>query len=456
MTRLDVYALQTDPGTGDVEIIRGGQAAKGAFWSSDDGRVQLATRIADLPQAKLRPDALAFYMAQMAQGAVEQRISTDTLFKGVSKAPAAGRTVISRPGGGFSVTPFAPAAEIEPGLSEEVLAQRLKEALLDTARALVSEHESIAVEASGGVDSTLMAALARRVLPANTPIRAISLLYPFYEFRRERQFIDIAVATYDGEHVCFDGSACLSFADLELDQPLSEPSLVLAGLAQHRVILSAVARPGALLLNGNGGDSLFALGPLRQLRYKVEARRLDWMSAAFHASFSGHLGVFRNYFEQTPEHDHAAFLSGGDLDDRWIEREIAPAYGVTRSHLFLHSDILPLVSALWTREPEPPTGKWILARHFGDLVPEAILHRPGKVAYDGLYARAFRAARPALEGIVTAHGDHLAAVGIDVGRLLTHVDRVAKGSTEGDLELAAVLTYLIWLQGWQRAGRGLL
>lgn len=453
MARLDEFSVRQSAENDAVSVIRGAQSRCSAYWRL--GESGFAREVRDLPGVALRRDALALYMAQMSDGPVEQTIFARTLFEGVRKAPAGHRVTIRADEGDLIVAPLLPASPVEAGLGVEALVGRLKEALLDTARDLVADRQDVWVEASGGIDSTLMGALARRVMPAGSRLHAVSLLYPYYEFRRERQFIDRAVRWLGARHICLDGSTCLSFSDLNTSVALSEPSLVLAGLAQHCAVFNAVDRCGSLLLNGNGGDYLFALCPERKLRFRTEPRRFEWMSEEFHANVLANFNPFRDHYRNHSANNEAAFLGGSEIDDRWIEREIAPTYGVDRTHLFLDPQILPLIRALWQSQDRAPSGKWIISQYFADLVPPEIVSRPGKVAYNGLYCRAYRAASGRLFALIRSHAGHLESVGIRPNLLYAHLDRLSNGELDGDLEVSVVITYLIWLRGWACAGRSL-
>ncbi len=451
--RLDSFAVDQNGSGGAVRIERGGQAAKAAYWPQR-ANPQVVPAISELADLRLRPDALAFYMATMAQGPVEQRVVSETLFENVRKAPAGLNTIVET-SGEAKLFPRAPAP-LEPGLSEETMARRLKEALLDTARDVLAGRSTVWLEASGGIDSTLMGALARRVLPAGSRMNTLSILYPYYEFRRERRFIDIAVAALSGTPTFLDGARCLSFSDLDAGGALSEPSLVMAGLAQHRAMFAAVNEPDALLLTGNGGDNLFALGPDRQPRFTSKLAQHDWMSNAFATALAAHFERLRDHYAKHAWANDEAFQSGSDLDDRWTEREITSRLGIHRTHLFLTPDILSLISGLWRQRPTPAQGKWILVRYFEDLIPSEILHRTGKVAYNGLYVRAYRAASRNLVAMVNRHRDHLDSMGVSANGLALHIDRLRDGKLEGDLEVSTVVTYLMWLEGWARSGRPLI
>lgn len=453
MDRLDRFRIFKSDNSRITHVVRGAQAALSAYWKVERGAHELTTSVQSFGELKLRSDALAFYMAVMAQGPVEQRIVSETLFESVSKTPAAHTTSFGFESESVITTPIPTYSRVEPGLSEPVLASRLKEALLETALEITREHDNIWLEASGGIDSTLMGGLAKRVKPKGRAINAVTLVYPYYEFRRESRFADIAVASLGANHVRLDGASCLSFSDLALEHPTSEPSLVLAGLGQHRKVFGAVQGQAALLLNGNGGDSLFALGPERQLRYQTPPRQLDWMSPEFFAAFSAHLAKLRDHFS---DGSGSEFLTGGNLDDRWIEREILPSSDITRTHLFMDPAVPALVAALWERVERPEHGKWILKRHFSELIPQEILHRPGKVAYNGIYVRAYRAAIAKLTSMVESYSDHLRETGISPDALKNHMLQLGKGKLDGDLEVSVVITYLMWLEGWKCSGKPLL
>jgi asparagine synthetase B (glutamine-hydrolysing) len=451
--RLDAFEAN-EGRTGEIEVYRGAQSTRSYYWTQVGGEIVSAQRISDLPRPQLRSDAIAFYMSTMSQGAYEDRFTGQTVFRDVRKASAACITTIDRVTASSRqeavFRPYAPYV----GYPASTLASWLRELLVDTARRLIGDDDEIWLETSGGIDSTLMGAIARLAVPRKLKIHSISLSYPYYEFRRERSFIDCAVRWLASRPVLLDGSACLSFSSDEVPLAFSEPSLIIAGLAQHLAVLGAVGGRDGLLLNGNGGDGLFALGPLRQPGFDRAPERCEWMDDSFFADYAGHRSALARHC-LAPDSASENFLSGGYIDDRWTERELAPALNVRRNHLFLHEEIPPIVHALWSQLEEHPCGKWILLRHFQDLIPEQILRRPQKVAYNGLYCRAYRAARDKMHALIDRYADYLEAAGIVRHVLQRHVSRLADGNSGGDLEVSVVITFLLWLEGWRRHGMAL-
>ena len=102
--------------------------------------------------------------------------------------------------------------------------------------------------------------------------------------------------------------------------------------------------------------------------------------------------------------------------------------------------------------PQPTSNeaeaKSILARALADLLPDAVTGRKGKVAYDGVWMRAY-----------AVHGEHIARtiersapvlqhIGASPNWLLARVRRLAAWAPVSDREVLAAYAVAVWLVSW--------
>jgi asparagine synthase (glutamine-hydrolysing) len=147
----------------------------------------------------------------------------------------------------------------EPELfeGEEVLRLRLREALEERVRALLPEDAPVAVSLSGGIDSSLIAALAARFNAR--PTRTFSITFgPAY--KDELAWSSLVAEHCGTEHTIVELGAEAIAAHLDdtiacLDKPNGDPLTV-----PNALLFRAMAEEAPVALNGEGGDPCFG-GP---------------------------------------------------------------------------------------------------------------------------------------------------------------------------------------------------
>lgn len=314
--------------------------------------------------------------------------------------------------------------------------------MIETARSVIRGDTDIWLEASGGIDSTLMGSIAKIVKP-NITINTISLLYPYYEFRREKRFIDSAINFLGGNPLYLDGSKSLSFDSIGSSYLFSEPNLLMAGIAQQKMILESVSMKNGLLLNGNGGDRLFSLGPFFEQGVVLKEYKHKWMDDFFFERLQFSRNEIRKFNKFSSGEN---FISGVSIDDRWTEREFAPYFDVRRTHFFLDNEVTSIIHALWSVEKEAGDGKWILKKYLPELFPYDIISRPKKVAYNALYVRSYKKNLNKILALIDEFNEELRGYGVNPKLLSEHVVNISNGKLDGDLEVSSVITFLMWLK----------
>jgi asparagine synthase (glutamine-hydrolysing) len=180
-----------------------------------------------------------------------------TLARGVLALPAGTRLVIGR--AGLRLEPFWKLpGEAPPSSDEGVLRERLRSALQDAVQRMLPEADhALGATLSGGIDSSLVLALARRQHPGG--LRAYSVSFG-REYPNELEF-SAQVAAHCGvaqtvvevrpEHIetCFDRT--IGALSVPNGDPLTVPNAMLFARA---------AQDTNVVLNGEGGDPCFG-GP---------------------------------------------------------------------------------------------------------------------------------------------------------------------------------------------------
>ena len=165
---------------------------------------------------------------------------------------------------------FAP----DPTLPDKEHLERLETALVDAVESHLVADVPVGVFLSGGIDSSLITALAAR--SASTPLQTYSISFPNSP-HDEAPFARSVSAALGTRHREFafqpdDYSRILTDAAALFDQPLADPS-VLPLMALSR----AAAEEVKVVLTGDGGDELFA-GYRKYRRMASPPGNLAWLS----------------------------------------------------------------------------------------------------------------------------------------------------------------------------------
>lgn len=179
-----------------------------------------------------------------------------TLMGGVSQLPAAHYTILS-PGGGFRPTKYWEVHyDIDYDHTERWFSERLQELLEDSVRLHLRADVEVGSYVSGGVDSSLLAAMARTVRPEGS-FKAFNGRFTdgidFDESRyaqalADEQGMQLHVADID-EQDFVDHIAKVIW---HLDQPTAGP-----GAFPQYMVSKRVGENIKVVLGGQGGDEIF-------------------------------------------------------------------------------------------------------------------------------------------------------------------------------------------------------
>ncbi len=238
-----------DSTRGRLVLARDPYGIKPVYYRDSGGEIEFASELRALPRGEIDLDALdAFLAFNSVPGPL-------TIFRDVRKLQAG--HVLTWEKGRSEITRYArpapvPADEVREG-DEAELVEELRARLRDSVRAHLVSDVPVGVLLSGGIDSSLLAALAAE--ETSEPLRTFSIGF------EERSFDELADArlvaeryrTQHRELVLRPDAALLlpALADA-FDEPFADssalPTYLVAQLAAEDVKVA---------LSGEGGDELF-------------------------------------------------------------------------------------------------------------------------------------------------------------------------------------------------------
>lgn len=179
-----------------------------------------------------------------------------TLVRGVTKLEPGQTLRVRADGRRERWTYWRPSLEAPPGKGDlRALGEELDDLLQTVTRSHLAADVPVGIFLSGGLDSSLLAALARGPKPLKAWAARYPEHYPGYDesawARRVAEHLGIALETVDlGPSVAPEALRELSY---HLDEPMADPTAIpLDGLAR------AAGREETVMLSGEGADELFA------------------------------------------------------------------------------------------------------------------------------------------------------------------------------------------------------
>jgi asparagine synthase (glutamine-hydrolysing) len=242
---------------------------KPLYWARHRGGLVFASELkalmadAEFPR-RLSPEGLAYYLSF---GYVP---GDQCILQGVHKLKPAHCLTWSPVTGVAAVRRYwdIPAAQPDNGCGAEELTDELQRLLTSAVSEQLIADVPLAVLLSGGVDSSLVTAVAARAASGN--VRTFTVTLPDHPQLDERRFA-AAVASYLGtDHVelPLDQSSVDLIQKLaaQYDEPIADSSMIPTYL-----LARTVARQCKVVLGGDGGDELFG----GYLSYQSALRRDD-------------------------------------------------------------------------------------------------------------------------------------------------------------------------------------
>ncbi len=416
------YAVHDDA-DGSTLLVRDRLGILPLYYAATDSMIAFASEAKAL--LLLLPDPPVVDEASLDAYLTRRAVPAPaTLFRGISKLPPGHLAEITCDGR-FSVRPYwqLPAADTTTATSDAEAVGSVREALEQAVAENLVADVPVGAYLSGGLDSSLITALASR--------RTLGPIRTFAAGFGDAKADDLPFARLVSEHLGTEHTEVHVVPDdfvadwdrltWHRDAPLSEP----ADLAVHRLAVAA-ADSVKVVLSGEGSDELFGGYPKHRL-----ARATAWAGLAPQslrtsaASAADHLPrrirrarIGLRALEATTEDERmaawfapftaaerAALLgapppsatrhfaaTGGDplrrmlladsgpwLADNLLERgdRMTMAASVELRPPFLDHRLVELAFRLPSRmKVRAGTGKWVLRHVATDLLPHAVLRRP--------------------------------------------------------------------------------
>jgi asparagine synthase (glutamine-hydrolysing) len=222
---------------------------KPLYYRAGADELEFASELRALPRGEIDPDALEAFLAFNSIPAPL------TIFREVRKLPPA--HVLEWDGGKARLTRFARPAPVAAGETrrddDAELLEECRARMRDSVRAHLVSDVPVGVLLSGGIDSSLLAALAAE--ESSEPLRTFSIGFEersFNELERARLVAE-RYATAHRELVLRPDAALLLPALAEaFDEPFADSSALPTYLVSE-----LAAREVKVALSGEGGDELF-------------------------------------------------------------------------------------------------------------------------------------------------------------------------------------------------------
>jgi asparagine synthase (glutamine-hydrolysing) len=254
-----------DDRTGRALLFRDPCGIKPLSWLDEGDRVLFASEPkAILAAARRRPSlssaALLDYLA------FQMPLADATFFEGVRRVPPGSMLVLAR-GAGPRIVPLpAWSGNAAVPRDPEAAASALRDVLSAAVRDHLRSDVPLGAHLSGGVDSSLVASLASRELPAPIHVFTGAFDVPGFDEREHSRAVAAEIGAVRHEVVVTpqDLADALPAAVRAMDEPMAGP-----GLLPQWFVSRLASQHVKVVLGGQGGDELFS-GYVRHLILRLE------------------------------------------------------------------------------------------------------------------------------------------------------------------------------------------
>jgi asparagine synthase (glutamine-hydrolysing) len=236
-------------------LARDRAGEKPLFYCHQNGRLIFASEIKALLQLpgvsrQLNHDALEFYLAYgYVPGAM-------CMLQGIRKLPQGHAMTYDLANDRLNVWRYwqLPDHRPDPNVSDGELVDELESLLEDSVRRQLVADVPVGVLLSGGLDSSLVTAMAARV--SNTPVKTFTVSFPGHGSYDESPFARQVARHLGTEHIELVGEAAsidlLPMLAEQFDEPLADSSMIPTYL-----VSKLIREHATVALGGDGGDELF-------------------------------------------------------------------------------------------------------------------------------------------------------------------------------------------------------
>jgi asparagine synthase (glutamine-hydrolysing) len=277
-----------DAGTSRLLLARDRAGEKPLFYRTDSRSLTFASELKALfadPECPrtLDLEALDFYLAF---GYVP---GDKCLIRGIHKLPQGHVLTFDLQSGVTSIAPYwkLPADLSDERANEEDLVDEMDRLLANSVRLRLIADVPVGVMLSGGVDSSLVTAMAARV--SSRPVKTFTITFPGHEAFDESRYARAVADHFGTQHV--ELAAEPATVDLlptlarQFDEPIADSSMVPTHLVSR-----LIRREATVALGGDGGDELFGGYPHHSW-VQQQARMGGWMPRP--ARWAGHQAATR-------------------------------------------------------------------------------------------------------------------------------------------------------------------
>lgn len=422
---------------GSIAVARGAACAFSLYWRMNGGRMQLSTA---LPISQGQP----FSRVGLLTAVVGACLHSSYEINAVTETPLAlwrrfRRGAVTRfDGGAFADEERIELNEFRRNVTREEVGHLVRAAFEHYTRSQRHVGASV-LEVSGGFDSTLAAAI-----PSRQAMRGVSACFPYYEFRFEEEVQHETAQFLSIPREKLDGVDLFPYSPPSVPVRFDEPSVFVTGIRHVEAVARFAAKYSAeRIYTGHGGDQCFSTDLLGQetlvenLIHSGPFRREAWK-------------VVKRGIELTRKSPWIERSIGTLVYDARPDVWVRETFGATMRTPF--SDRQVFLSALawsqWCRQQGRRPDKTILAEELSDLLPRAIIERKGKVAYDGVWLRAYRRQAPRIANLFEDVRAMFAYLGVSTDWLQRRVFELGEWQEESDREVLVFYAIALWLSSW--------
>ena len=303
---------------------------KPLFYTHANGRVAFGSELkallidAAVPR-RVDPWALDYYLAF-------GHVPFDRcMLAGIQKLPAAHALAYDLDKNILRTWPYwtLPAPSGEPAASVDDLTAMLEQRLLDSVRLRLIADVPVGVMLSGGLDSSLVTAMAARVKPR---IKTFTISFPGHGDYDEAPHAQMVAEHFGTDHVVLPIEPAtvdlLPELARQYDEPLADSSMV-----PTSIVSRLIRREATVALGGDGGDELFGGYPHHgwvqsqaQVQRFIPASARPWMRAAMAATLPVGLKG-RNYLLGLSGDQHFSIAQFNQLFDPTTRRQLLGVNG---------------------------------------------------------------------------------------------------------------------------------
>ena len=274
-------------------------------------------------------------------------------------------------------------------------------------------------------------------------MRGVSVEFPYYEFRFEAP-VQRAVGDALGiQRTVFDGTEMLPFAPPEHPPRFDEPAVFVTGIRHaERVGGFAKSHCATRIYVGHGGDHLFSTDLTGAEEMSPQLTGAPFSNELWNAIRRAIAKMRQPIWLQRS----AGCFVYDARQDVWAKETFGASIRTPFTDLALFR--AAQMWSDWNRSRNTRPDKSILAHSLGEMLPKAVIERKGKVAYDGVWMRAYAAHGGHIGRMLEKTSQVLEHIGISPAWLLRRARQLSEWKPVSDREVLAAYAVSAWLISW--------